>query len=155
MSSSSVSLNQRLKLGRRAAHRDTTQGRYRAERYAFPSQSEFPTPEYADPQGRRYCVGGGGAPNPPGVRLTDEQQRQKRVALLAVERGDGLVLLDVLFPYGQKAKKRRFAQDELLDLMPLRPGLGRQTCRFSRMVSRREPNGRTCAIYVSGFNRFS
>jgi hypothetical protein len=144
----------RIRKGRRAANRDTPQGRYRAARYAYPSQSEFPRPEYVDPQGRKYCVGSGAAPAP-GVKLTDEQQRQRRAAVLAVERGDGLVRLNVLFPHGQVAKERRFAQDEALDLMPLLPGLGRQMCRVARVDVCREPNARTCAIYVSGFDHSS
>jgi hypothetical protein len=144
----------KVKRGRRAANRDTRAGRYRAARYAYPTQSEFPRAEYVDAQGRRYCVGSG-AVSAPGVKLTDEQQRQRRAAVLAVQRGDGLVRLNVLFPHGQTARERRFAQDEALDLMPLLPGLGRQQCRFSRMDPRREPNARTCAIYVFGFDHSS
>jgi hypothetical protein len=144
-----------MRKGRRAANRDTPQGRYRAARYAYPSQSEFPRAEYVDPQGRRYCIGSGAAADPPGVRLTDEQQRQRRLAILATERGDGLVRLNVLFPHGQAAKERRFAREEALDLMPLLPGLGRQQCRVARVDVRREPNARTCAIYVWGFDHSS
>jgi hypothetical protein len=105
-----------------------------------------------DQLGRRYSVATG-TQKTPGVRLTVEQQRQRRVAVLAAgERGDGLVRLLVLFPHGQLAKERRFTEDETLDLMPLQPGLGHQVCHFARMDARREPNARTCAIFVAHFN---
>lgn len=140
--------------GRRAANRDTRAGRYRQVRFPYPTQSEFPRAEYVDPQDRRYCVATGWEKRKPGQRPTDAEQRQARGDALrtAGERADRLVRLNVLFPHGQAPKERRFAQDEALDLMPLLAGLGRQRCRFVRMDARREPDARTCAIYVADFD---
>ena len=142
-------------------NRDTTAGRYVAHRDDYPSQSEFgPRGEYVDVVGRQYrlayCSRIDGWP--PGERVPAISIAQQRAYLQRrAARGNAQqTVLWVKLPTrrGKNAPDLWFTHEEIvrkttLHLMPIAPGLPRQTCTLQQVSH--HPRGRSGSVTVAGF----